>query len=1162
MLNQVRKNHMTKDWIVYKPYEKRRQLGLELGISEVSAQVLINRGIDVVDGAKHFLNPSLNMLHNPFLFSQMEKSVTRIFAAIDGNEKILIYGDYDVDGITSVSILISVLRSLGARAQFYVPNRLEEGYGLNAPAIKQAKDDNTNLIITADCGISAHSEIELANKYGMDVIVTDHHELPKDLPEAFSIINPKMPGCNYPFSGLAGAGVAFKLAQALMIKINGVEGEREIINKYMELVSLATIADIVPLTGENRVIAKFGLEKLKNTTFPGLKALLKVSGLENKKVDSIGVGFGLAPRINAVGRMGDPSLGIQLLITDSQEEAERIAQILDEQNKERKIQEGRIFQEALELIEATVDQGKDKVIVVAHENWHTGIIGIVASRISEMFYKPCILLSLEDNEAIGSARSIENFHLYDALSHSSDLLLRFGGHEQAAGLLLSPDKIDAFRHKINQYAHKVIEPQDLLPKLKIDCEVSLDDVSLDLVHELDRLEPFGAENPSPILSAKSINVSGYRPVGKDGRHLKLTIKTEQGKVIDAIGFGLAGFCDLLFDNPHNLDIAFSVEENTWNGKTDLQLNIVDIRDSDSDNPFISYLFSNEKNSSYHMNEAQTTDYGLSIKMEKDESKKPYKLKLLKSLVETVKGQGYMGNKKNIQSGKNTKDKENGKNQIYIECGKNVMGFKNNDMKIMEDVEDAENHMSIVDDILDVIGIDKSALNLDKLEFYDLLRAILNRCNVLHSTPFLWIPAIAGIIPPLVASGFLQGPVIFICSTDLSAKKLYDNISYILGNIGITIDMFSPLQTVAKQSKIKVYLKENALDILITTEKYFNMYLKDLSMYKKIPEILCYFVEKPKDKSIELSKNIMESIESSLTIFKSPSIYLITDLNKEKFEDGVFHYCAGNSVSINDFAINDLEINKTDDKIKLVEEFIAKDEKVLIYVNYPQRAVNIARILSRQMRDKNIPFYHGKMQDKDRIVLAHLVREKRIDVLVSTGSFVVEGLGFSFDHILFFDLPYAKGQFLSQCMAAGENCGIQLLFSELDVANTLEVMTEYYPNRKKLVDIYLGIKKACNGNDYFSGTKKQLVKYSDAFCSFQVNEGFLCIALQIFQEMELITVTYKELNINVRFNVGNGNKVDLTKSITYAEGKLIRENYRKWAEDMLSISRMDILELIP
>ncbi|MDK2835584.1 MAG: single-stranded-DNA-specific exonuclease [Thermosediminibacterales bacterium] len=541
-------------------------------ISPVLAHLLVNRNIKTLEEAEKFLNPKLDYLYDPFLLKDMKKAVNRIKRAIELNEKILVFGDYDVDGITSSSILLKTLGKLKAKAFLYIPNRINEGYGLNLNAVEKAFEDDVSLIITVDCGISSYNEILRANELGIDVIVTDHHEPPQVLPNAYAIINPKQKECPYPFKELAGVGVTFKLISALIDENRLWNDELE---ELLQEVALGTVADIVPLVDENRVLVKKGLENLSKTKLPGIKALLKVSGLENVKDVTTGhVGFVLAPRINAAGRLADPVSCVKLLMSENDEEAIQLASYLDSLNRERQVTEDKIYKEALDLIYKEIDLNKDKVIVVSSENWHPGIIGIVASRITEFFNRPSILISLEGEKGRGSGRSISGFNLYNALQKSEEFLESYGGHEQAAGISIHRENIKLFRNKINQIADETINEIDLIPSLKVDCKIPLNVIDEGLIKELNKLKPFGIGNPAPVFITEKLKVENLWWVGKKANHLK--IKASDGKKsFDCIAFNMEEFNNKITRNCL-VDLAYCLEVNEWNGKYNIQLKIKDI----------------------------------------------------------------------------------------------------------------------------------------------------------------------------------------------------------------------------------------------------------------------------------------------------------------------------------------------------------------------------------------------------------------------------------------------------------------------------------------------------------------------------------------------------------------------------------------------------------
>jgi len=538
-------------------------------INELLARILLNRNIDTDEKIEKFLYPKLTDLNDPYLFKDMENAITRIVEAIEKKEKITIYGDYDVDGITSITILKKFLDEIGALVDFYLPNRLSEGYGLNNNALDTIQKRGTKLLITVDCGISAYHEIEYAKSLGFDVIVTDHHECPEQLPEAIAVIDAKRPDNTYPFNSLAGVGVSFKVIQALCHKLQLPE---ETYLKYLDIVCLGTVADIVPLIEENRVIVKYGLERMKNTKNVGLKALIETSGY--KTIESSAISFGLAPRINACGRMGQAELALQMLLTEETQEAMLIAEKLQEMNKERQEVEKVIMQDAMDMISKN-SLDKENVIVVGNENWHHGVIGIVASKITETYYKPSILICFEGGEGKGSGRSIDGFDLHEALSACGDKLLKYGGHEMAIGLTLKREEFESFKEAMIAFAKDKL-PEDLMPIVKYDAEISTKDISKSTIESLKLLEPYGEANNSPVFVYKNVKVDSIRTLSND-KHLKLNIK-EGNFIFNAIAFNMGERKDSIRMGD-KVDILHYLELNRYNGIESVQLNVKDIKKS-------------------------------------------------------------------------------------------------------------------------------------------------------------------------------------------------------------------------------------------------------------------------------------------------------------------------------------------------------------------------------------------------------------------------------------------------------------------------------------------------------------------------------------------------------------------------------------------------------
>jgi len=542
-------------------------LANELKITPLVASMLVNRGLDTVDSARYFLFGK-DEFHDPYLLKGMDLAVNRIREAIESQEPILIFGDYDADGVSSTSVLMITLRDLGANVQFYIPNRFTEGYGPNELAFRQAAENGINLIITVDTGISAVHEAAIAKELGLDLIITDHHEPGPVLPDALAIIHPKLPDSIYPFRELAGVGVAFKLAHALY---------GEVPEHLFEIAVIGTIADLVSLKGENRLIAKKGLEKLKVTENIGLKAILKLAGVDLMAINEETIGFTLAPRINAVGRLEDADLAVQLILTEDPEEAQQLAEEMDALNKTRQAIVNTITSEAIEEVEKNFPIETNKVLVVGKEGWNAGVIGIVASRLVEKYYRPTIVLNFDPEKGVakGSARSIAGFDLFKNLSTCRDILPHFGGHPMAAGMTLMLEDVAELRTKLNILAEEQLTADDLIPVTYLDEEIHLEDIQLSSLEELNLLSPFGMDNPKPKVLINNVEVASMRKIGSEQNHLKV-LMNEGGANLDGVGFGLGALADQI-SPASKISLIGELSINEWNNIRKPQIFIHDIK---------------------------------------------------------------------------------------------------------------------------------------------------------------------------------------------------------------------------------------------------------------------------------------------------------------------------------------------------------------------------------------------------------------------------------------------------------------------------------------------------------------------------------------------------------------------------------------------------------
>lgn len=569
---------MHKKWVVKAAADdKIDEFSRVLGVGPVTARILAGRGIDTVEEGIQFFTPALSAMIDPFLLKGMQAAVERVMQARNGGEAVCIYGDYDVDGITGTALLVSFLRLTGLTCTYFIPNRFDDGYGLNEDALQRIIDSGATLILSVDCGITAVKEAAFCRQAGVDLVILDHHTPGENIPEAAAVVNPLQPGCSYPFKQLAGVGVAFNLLVALRRRMRqeGVFAgtEEPDLRDWLDLVALGTIADVVPLVGQNRMYAYFGLQRLENCRRPGVTALKKVAGITDK-VSCGQVGFRLAPRLNAAGRMESAVPGVELLLSNCADQCGMIAAELDTANAERQAVERGILEDAAAMVDSGGAYPASRSIVLASPAWHQGVIGVVASRIVERYHRPAILIAIDEHGfAKGSGRSIPGFHLLEALAACSGDLERFGGHRYAAGVSLHADHIDSFAASFEAVAGRILGDTELLPTLDIDGDVCPTGVDLALAHELKRLEPFGAGNPEPTLMMRNVTVVDRRVVG-DG-HLKLRVSAG-GQVFNAIAFRQAEY-----PTDGMLDIAFFPETNCWNNATTLQLRIKSIRKAEA-----------------------------------------------------------------------------------------------------------------------------------------------------------------------------------------------------------------------------------------------------------------------------------------------------------------------------------------------------------------------------------------------------------------------------------------------------------------------------------------------------------------------------------------------------------------------------------------------------
>lgn len=580
---------MTNKWVMHPPPDEQIVADLRSALNELPAalaRVLAIRGIASYDQAKLFFRPEITHLHDPFLMTDMDRAANRVLQAIEAKERVLVYGDYDVDGTTATAVMVSFLRSRGLDPVYFIPHRIRDGYGLTKIGIDFAANSSATLIIALDCGITAFDEASYAKSMGLDLIVCDHHTADETIPDAVAVLNPKRPDCNYPFDGLSGCGVGFKLIQAVLTKLGG---DPEEATRYLDLVALSIASDIVPIVDENRVMMRLGLNVIRSNPQLGLRMLAGESGLDLSSCDTGNIVFSIGPRINAAGRLSDARHAVDLLLTSDEAIAQRLAAELNEINLERRQIDTETLEQALEIAKSDPEVGEANTLVLHDPRWHVGVIGIVASRLVDQFYRPVVMLTTVDDVVKGSARSIKGFSIYDALKDSADLMIRFGGHEYAAGLTLLEKDVPELRKRLRAYADRTMTEDMLHPEIVIDSALDLTDLTDRFWAVLKQFGPFGPENKRPVFYGRDLMVVGYPSVVGSG-HLKFRVRQADGasgQPIDVIGFNMHDHLPTVRETSSQrdlLEMVFTVDENNWNNRRSLQLKLKDVRRQNGQSP--------------------------------------------------------------------------------------------------------------------------------------------------------------------------------------------------------------------------------------------------------------------------------------------------------------------------------------------------------------------------------------------------------------------------------------------------------------------------------------------------------------------------------------------------------------------------------------------------
>lgn len=1150
--------------------EKIKEIATLFNLSEAVVKVLFNRGFYQAETIKDFLEVNAANFHEPFLLKDCAVAVERIIKAITAGELITIYGDYDVDGITSTSLMVKVLTDLGARVDYYIPERQSEGYGLNSEALNAIYDNKSSLLITVDCGISAVAEVEAISDK-LDIIITDHHQPPEVLPKSFAIINPKQVDCTYPEKNLAGVGVAFKLCQALWLEL-----KKENLMKYLDLVAIGTVADIVSLLGENRLIVKLGLKEITTTSNVGLKALLQSSGLSHKKIDAGKIGFIIAPRLNAAGRMDNAKIGVKLLTTESLVTAQELAIVLENENNNRQ----RTEKDILEKVDNMIINGnlyQDQVIVVAGSDWHSGVIGIVASRIVEKYYRPVVIISKKDGVGKGSCRSIEGFNIYEALDECSELLVQFGGHKQAAGLTIKVENIAKFRLKINKLAEMKLTIDDFKPKIKLDTEIYCEGITEKLLNDLTMLEPFGMGNPKPVFVSSEVLIREAKKIGADGKHLKFKVGTN-GKELEALAWNLGAIADV-FSHEDKINIAFYPEYNEWQDRKSIQLKILDLKYQYNVKNDLNNLYSNSSVEGKTINKLDkffTKIVGITFENRQE-------------LVAKIK----IGDKLALI---NENDNEFDSNAIKVVSPYGVLGYLRSEIAemLMEAISEGVKYEAVVTNITGTenqyngVNILVNKCELTELRYnkeIDLstINEILLGSLKFHPIQMQAIDLLDKGKNVLAIMGTGRGKsAIFQAKATLLANNNHKttiiiyplralvndqfiNMNRLLKDLNLKIVKANGSLTLQERAELFFALSNDKVDILLTTPEFLEANLAKINIpVNKVGLVVideCHHIldtVRPAYKRLERIINYFNNpVVLALTATASPA--MVTELKKRFSIDEII---IDKNVREN---LNVVDLRNIADKIDYIKELVQRDEKNIIFVNSRKQAVDIAvklRSLCNVNADK-IAFYHAGLSADWRLKVEQWFRTGEVKTLVATSAFG-EGVDF-FDvrNIIQYHLPFNSTTFNQQCGRAGRDgkeSFIHLLFGKDDISLNKLVLKDKAPDRTLIGKIFLLLKDLIK-TEFTDLTNHEIAEKFMLKHKENISDKAVAICLKIMEEIGLLWRENFGVRRKIFFNTIPEKKLNLEDSATYLEGVYEKAEFLEFADKITKAQSYEILSWI-
>lgn len=1170
---------LQKRWLIKGGRGKNDELAARLKLSLAAVDILVDRGFDDKEKIEEFLNPLAQKFSSPYELGNMENAVRRIMAAIAAGEKICIYGDYDVDGITATAVLYRVLAKLRAAVDFYIPERESEGYGINGAALNKLYEAGFSLVITVDCGISSRDDI--AKMQGaLDVIVTDHHELPTSLPDCAAVINPKL-NSSGALQNLSGAGVAYKLCQALW-----QAAKNEKYTSDLDIAALGTVADLVPLTGENRILVAKGLKELSQTKNIGLKALINVAGLgEAEKITAGDVGFKLAPRLNAAGRMDSATWGVRLLLTEDEKAAEKIAARLNEDNLNRQQTEADI----LALAEAKYHEHEAEnkyAIVVCGENWHVGVIGIVASRLVEKFYKPTIVLSKKaDGTVAGSCRSIAGFPMHEALAKASSLLLKHGGHAMAAGLSLKEENVAPFRQFINNLAAETLSKEDYLPEVAIDRVVALAEVDFPFVDTIEKMAPFGMGNPRPVFAAIGAAVSAAKPVGKEGRFTKFAVCQGAAKA-GGIAWETSFTADEMLADKY-IDLAFRADINEWNGKRSIQLTLSDYRRNDSVKTRLDELFAIGRRKAEPYENIGAADHFFTKAAGTSFDNRQMTLRTLKH------GDAL----KLVRDKKNEFDK----NAVMIctEKGDTVGFLKAELVKYLAPLIDGGRRYAA--EVSEVTGkehenaglniivrrVAENNLNLNERQGF-ITRAAAKELLIgkaeYHESQIKAIDALERCQNTLLIMGTGRGKsAVFQTQAIMQAVNNHKltlivyplralvNDQYLglirkLQPLGLRIYKGNGTLTSEERNLLNDAVIKGEADIILTTPEFLAAHWE---MFAAAKDRIGMAVIDESHHIADAKRSGYKSLGALIKKLGSPVTLAVTATADDKTANLICGALNIKNVIVDSAVRENIRIRdgrNYQNKLEYLAELIARQEKTLIFVNSRKQAVEIAdslRNIYGEWRDK-IGFYHAGLSDEWRVRVEDWFRSGELNIVVATSAFG-EGIDLpDIRNVVLYHLPFDGTSFNQQCGRAGrdgERCMVHLIFGERDIRLNELILKERAPERDAIGALYVILKKAAFEKGFTDMTNGELSAEMEKNRRAFMGEGGVGASLKVLEELGLICRETNGSRRRIFLQPPPKEKLDINSAESYAEGIAEKAAFEIFSRRTMEMDILDLLDLI-